>query len=114
MIMCAMGGMPNGRDAKDEGSEALAPWQGLAATPCEWDYAPEDFDVVMARAVHDILGCLDRGIYTKSLGLYRTHLAWLIRQFDVLVAAGRDNLAIGSYYAANLLTPDLDASLIPH
>ncbi|KAK5992026.1 hypothetical protein PT974_05422 [Cladobotryum mycophilum] len=89
----------------NESGGSLPPWQGLAATPCEWDEAPEDFDVVSTRAIHDILGCLDRGIYANSPGLYRAHLAWLIRQYDALVLAGRDNLAVGRYYATHRLTP---------
>ncbi|KAJ5621893.1 hypothetical protein N7528_005125 [Penicillium herquei] len=80
---------------------ALPPWQGLAATPCAWDIAHGEFDVVSMRATHDILGCLDHGVYADSPGLYRAHLGWLIRQYDSLVAAGRDNLGVGRYYVAN-------------
>ncbi|KAJ5730535.1 uncharacterized protein N7483_005043 [Penicillium malachiteum] len=80
---------------------SLPPWQGLAATPCAWDIAYGEFDVVAMRATHDILGCLDRGVYADSPGLYRAHLGWLIRQYDSLVAAGRDNLGVGRYYVAN-------------
>lgn len=69
------------------------PWQGLAATPCVWYGASGDeFDVVAARATHDILGCLDRGVYPDSPGLYYAHLGWLVRRYDELVVNGRDNL----------------------
>ncbi|KAJ5734049.1 hypothetical protein N7493_002835 [Penicillium malachiteum] len=80
---------------------SLPPWRGLAATPCAWDIAYGEFDVVAMRATHEILGCLDRGVYAESPGLYRAHLGWLIRQYDSLVAAGRDNLGVGRYYIAN-------------
>ncbi|KAJ6031521.1 hypothetical protein N7540_002253 [Penicillium herquei] len=80
---------------------SLPPWQGLAATPCAWDISFGEFDVVALRATHEILGCLDRGVYADSPGLYRAHLGWLIRQYDALVAAGRDNLGVGRYYVAN-------------
>lgn len=88
-----------------DGPEALPPWQGLAGTPCaSWDNMPGDFDVVCTRALHNVLGCLDRGIYVKSPGLYCSHLAWIVRRFYPIVAAGRDTLAIGRCYVANRLT----------
>ncbi|KAJ6035887.1 hypothetical protein N7540_000166 [Penicillium herquei] len=75
----------------------IMPWQGLAATPCVWDDIDEDFDVVATRAIHDILGCVDRGAYVNSPNLYRSHLAWLARQYDKLMVDGRDNLGVGRY-----------------
>lgn len=89
----------NGDHDAENMNGSLPPWQGLAATPCEWDDSSDDFDVVSARALHDILGCMDHGIYAQSLGLYRSHLGWLIRQFDALIVSGRDNLGVGRYYA---------------
>lgn len=80
---------------------SLPPWRGLAATPCAWDIAYGEIDLEAMRATHDILGCLDREVYSDELGLYRAHLGWLIRQYDLIVAAGRNKLGVGRYNVAN-------------
>lgn len=56
------------------------------------------------RSMYEILGCLDRGIYVDAPELYGAHLAWLIRTYDRLASAGRDNLGVACYYVTNRLT----------
>ncbi|PYI10945.1 hypothetical protein BO78DRAFT_448444 [Aspergillus sclerotiicarbonarius CBS 121057] len=80
---------------------SLPPWRGLAATPCDWDNPHGEFDGLAMRATYDILGCLDRGVYASSPGLYRAHLAWMIRQYDIVAACGRDTLGVGRYYVTH-------------
>ncbi|KFY68696.1 hypothetical protein V496_00840 [Pseudogymnoascus sp. VKM F-4515 (FW-2607)] len=86
-------------------SASLPPWQGIPATPCSLDNASgDDFDVVAARGTHEILGCLDRTVYLHSPGLYYAHLGWLVRQYDALIVASRDNLGVGRYYMTHRVT----------
>ncbi|GKZ17243.1 hypothetical protein AbraIFM66951_009024 [Aspergillus brasiliensis] len=86
-----------------KGNQSLPPWQGLAAGKCEWDNPHKNFDDLAMGATYEILACLDRGVYASSRELYNSHLAWLIRQYDILVECGRDNLAVGRYYVSHRL-----------
>ncbi|KAJ5682644.1 hypothetical protein N7462_005809 [Penicillium macrosclerotiorum] len=82
-------------------NQSLPPWRGVAATPCAWDMASGDFDVTAMRATHEILACLDRQVYVDHPEVYRAHLGWMIRHYDSMVVAGRDNLGVGRYYIAS-------------
>ncbi|GKZ36242.1 hypothetical protein AbraIFM66950_007239 [Aspergillus brasiliensis] len=73
-----------------KGNQSLPPWQGLAAGKCEWDNPHKNFDDLAMGATYEILACLDRGVYASSRELYNSHLAWLIRQYDILVECGGD------------------------
>ncbi|RAH52148.1 hypothetical protein BO85DRAFT_507857 [Aspergillus piperis CBS 112811] len=87
----------------NKSGQSLSPWQGLAATKCDWDNPHKNFDNLAMGATYEILACLDRGVYKSSRGLYNAHLAWMIRQYDILVECGRDNLAVGRYYVSHRL-----------
>ncbi|GKZ73764.1 hypothetical protein AnigIFM50267_010701 [Aspergillus niger] len=87
----------------DESNQSLPPWQGLAAAKCEWDNPHKNFDGLAMGVTYEILACLDRGVYVSSRELYNSHLAWLIRQYDILVECGRDNLGVGRYYVSHRL-----------